>query len=120
LSPDEGLEGSGVDAFLGPEGPGEGPAPQCQLEAFGCGVQVRAPARCPAVGIGDGLTTGSAHVDDHTHQFLLGDPPTASDAGADWFSGHATNSHDLASVCRRPTVEQSTGSTALRRTGRIG
>ena len=58
------LHRSTAEARLHPEGPGEGAAPQCLLEAVGRGVQVRPPARQPPSRIGDDLAAGAPVVED--------------------------------------------------------
>ena len=68
---------------LRPEGPGEGAAPQCLLEALRGGVQVRTPSRQPSSWIGDDLAAGAPVVEDDAQQVCLGRSLPAPDAGAD-------------------------------------
>src|SRR6476660_4659504 len=67
---------------LGLEGPGEGSAPECELQAVGRGVQVRSTARCPARRIGDDLQACSPVTGDDAQQLELGGPLPTADAGA--------------------------------------
>jgi hypothetical protein len=77
------LHRSTAEARLRPEGPGEGAAPQCLLEAVERGVQVRPPARQPPSRIGDDLAVGAPVVEDDAQQVCLGRSLPATHAGAD-------------------------------------
>ena len=72
-----------VEVSRHPQGSGERSAAQRQLQARGRGVQVCAPARHPASGIGHGHEAGTLTTDDDAQQILLGGPLPTAHTGAD-------------------------------------
>jgi hypothetical protein len=74
--------GLGRKPVRDPEGPRKGSATKGEVETLGRGMQVRAPAWCPARRIGSHGRAGPQISDDHSQQILLGGPLATSDARA--------------------------------------
>ena len=66
------LEQTASEPPLDPEGPGERPTTQCQLEAVVRGVQVRPSSRRASLRIGDDFGAISQVVGDDAQQLDLG------------------------------------------------
>ena len=79
---------------LDPEGPRQCPATECEGQALGGGVQVRSPAGCPSLGIGEDLEARTPVTSDDSQQLELRGPLPATHAGADasrdGVGGHAS------------------------------